>query len=315
MSGMLRKSYDIVSERHGIKGVLKDYGLVIKLMFQYMGRDVEIGLARPYKCDDKGMQEMGLKVLESYMDHLSVDEQLDRKLQLHNWYVDESRIDGVARRCAHGIVSGHKRLPDSIFIHTSTVMDIVIDQEAEEAVITTQNSKYHCPLSSCLWHKQDRTPEILPEYEWVKENYEERGDTPPIEDDKVLLVLSNYDEYYFNSLYYKPAGAQEKQQFVAYPHTGLVQDSFLINNEDESVDIRYFPHFQNIEFYVADTDGKPFFIENIGDVSLYVKAWCGLLRLEPGERKEVSKANVETEKPFLPDGDLYPAGVPEEETS
>ena len=33
------------------------------------------------------------------------------------------------------------------------------------------------------------------------------------------------------------------------------------------------------------------------------------IKLNPGERKEVTKENAEAETPSLPNGDLYPAGI------
>ena len=137
----------------------------------------------------------------------------------------------------------------------------------------------------------------------------ERRLYPSIEPGKVLLVLADFREYYFDSLYYIPEGADERAEYRAYPHIGSFQDSFLIEAEDEPINLRYFPHYQNIEFYAQYTDGKPLFIENIGGTTLYAKASCGVLRLEPGERKEVTKDNAEKDYIVLPGGDLYPAGI------
>ena len=75
------------------------------------------------------------------------------------------------------------------------------------------------------------------------------------------------------------------------------------------MDLRYFPHYQNIEFYDMDTQGRPLYIENVGDSVLYVVTFVGTIRLAPGDRKLVSEENVEKKTPMLPDGDLYPAGI------
>jgi len=87
------------------------------------------------------------------------------------------------------------------------------------------------------------------------------------------------------------------------------QDSFLIGTKNHEIDLRYFPHYQNIEFYSEDTDDKPWYIENIGDVTLFAKTSKGLIKLLPGECKEVCSENAEAEKPVLATGDLYPAGI------
>lgn len=211
-------------------------------------------------------------------------------------------------KMAHGVVSGHNSIQDATYIDTSAVLEIILDKEKEVVLIKTKNSDYQCPLEYCNWRKQDKTPEILTDYEWIREKYKGKIQYPTIEDDKVLLVLSNFDEYYFHSLYYKPSEAQENLEFYGYPHTGMFQDSYLIVCEEGGIEIRYYPHYQNIEFYLVITDGKPLFIENIGDIVLYVKSFIGVLRLDPGERKELKKENVEKKKIVLPGGDLYPAG-------
>ena len=57
---------------------------------------------------------------------------------------------------------------------------------------------------------------------------------------------------------------------------------------------------------------KPLFLENIGDVTIYAKTRCGTIKLDPGDRKEVTEENAEDISPALPDGDLYPAGIIEQ---
>lgn len=208
-------------------------------------------------------------------------------------------------KVAHGIVSGHKKLEDSIFIHTSEVKNIEIDKENSEAIIKTRNSEYHCPLEYCLWRKQDKYPKLIPEYEWIKANYLGKILYPEIEADKVLLVLSNFCEYYFHSLYYKPSGVAERLPFCGDPHIGMFQDSYLISCEGADIDLRYFPCLESVHFYMEVTDGKPLYIENIGDIVLYARTSKGRIRLNPGERKEVTRENAE--KTELHSDDLYPA--------
>lgn len=123
--------------------------------------------------------------------------------------------------------------------------------------------------------------------------------------------MSNFDNYYFHSLFYIPENStsDELVEAMGYSHIGMFQDSYLIQAPGARIDIRYFPHYQNIEFYASDTDDRPLYLENIGDVVLYVTTSCGRIRLEPGARKMVCKENAEKDKTKLPNGDLYPAGV------
>jgi len=229
-----------------------------------------------------------------------------RRLMLHHWYLDDICFDDKTV-IAHGIVTGHTRLQDSCMIHTSEVKKVVVNYERKEAEIHTRNSIYYCPFEYCDFQKQDKFPHIIANYEEIKNNYEGKKKCPTIEAGKVLLIISNFSEYYFESLYYLPEGESEAAEYCAYPHIGTFQDSYLIRTENNHVDLRYFPHFENIEFYIEHTNGLPMFIENIGDSVLYAKCSCGILRLEPGERKEVLKENTEKDDILLPGGDLYPA--------
>ena len=252
---------------------------------------------------------LALKVADRISEEIKIVGQM-RNSHLRYWYVDGELNSSCWM--AHGIVTGHPKLEDATFIHTSTINNILIDKENGEAVIKTRNTEYHCPLEYCRWDEQEEHPDSIPEYEWIKENFENKIHYPSIEDEKVLLVISNFNEYYFNSLYYKPNAAGEKLSYKGVPHIGMFQDSFLIRSEDSSIDLRYFPHFENIEFYLEHTDGKRFYIQNIGDCTLYARTSKGYIKLNPGERKEVSEDNAEAEEPVLHMGDLYSALIIDE---
>ncbi len=307
---MLKKEIPVYSEKYEINGVIRDYGFVTKLFFKYEGKEIEMGIHRN-PMGNISFEDMGRDIIESYVANL-VSGRDGRKLQLHYWYIGEHEYgDGNRYRIAHGIVTGHKKLMDTTDMHSSEVKAIHIDQTEGELVVTTRNSAYHCPLTYCRFKKQDEYPDIIPDYEILKKKYQGTMVYPTIEPGKVLLVLANFSDYYFHSLYYIPIDSEsgEPLEYTGWPHVGMLQDSYLINTEDYRVDIRYFPHFQNIEFYSEDTDECPFFIENIGDIVLYARTHVGIIRLEPGERKEVIEDNAEGEKPILSDGDLYPAGI------
>lgn len=310
MTGFDKKVYKIYSNKYKVKGQILDYGFVIKLQFLYGDKQREIALSRPFP-DGSGdeLTKLGAQTIDSYIENLENDE--NRKLMLHYWYVDENSDDSTGEKFirTHGVVTGHERLADANWINTSEILSVEVDRYTGEALIHTRNSLYHCPLAYCDYDKQDKFPLLIPDYEAIKEEYMAKRECPTIEVGKVLLTLSNFDEYYFNSLYYLPEGACERAEYRAFAHIGTFQDSYLIQVEGQPIDIRYFPHFQNIEFYSQDTDGKPFYLENIGDVPLYAKTFAGTISLKPGERKEVTEENTETDVPVLPKGDLYPARI------
>lgn len=239
----------------------------------------------------------------------SLYQNTERKTMLYNWYMEEINHNGEEYAIMHGVVTGHTRLMDSIFINTTKIKSYTINYADSELIVETQNTTYHCPLAYCLFAKQDLVKNQIPDYEKIKQEYLNKinEELPTIEDGNVLLVLSNHNEYYFNSLYYKPKGADEKVSYSSFAHIGMFQDSFLIRSHEINIDLRYFPHYMNIDFYQQCTDNLPFYIENIGDIVLYCNTFSGLIKLNPGERKKVSEENAEKEKIDLPDGDLYPA--------
>ncbi len=309
VKSMLKEEIEVYSEKYDIRGVIRDYGVVTKLFFTHEGKEIVMGIRRNVLKKEK-FEEIGRDLIDTYVTNLAYHAE-GRKLELHYWYVSDEEYHGERFRIGHGIVTGHKKLADSIDMYTSSVEGIQIDEEEGEAVLTTRNSVYHCPLSYCRFGRQDRYPDIIPDYERLKEKYRDAKELPTIEPGKVLLVLADFCEYYFHSLYYVPEDSEdgEAQEYSGSPHIGTFQDSYLVDSDDDRVDLRYFPHYKNIEFYSEFTDDRPLFLENIGGSVLYARTSVGTIKLAPGERKEVKKENAEDDTPALPDGDLYPAGI------
>ena len=77
--------------------------------------------------------------------------------------------------------------------------------------------------------------------------------------------------------------------------------------ENENILIEILNYNDGCVFTVTKVDSN--FIENIGNSTLYAEAEEGTYCFLPGERKEIIKENAEKEKPVLPGGDLYPAGI------
>lgn len=238
--------------------------------------------------------------------------------RLYRWHIEEHKNDtGEKKLKLHGNVTGHPRFMDSARIHTSKLQEYYVDWEKGELYARTRNTEYRCFLEHWDFDRQEKTQvygeqgerlrEYLPEYDKVRVLYYDRYPDPEIEPGKVLLVLADYEEYYFHSLYYVPQEGKKRSNYTGYPHVGTFQDSYLITTQDYRIDLRYFPHEGNIEFYMEQTEGCPWFIENIGTKTLYARTSVGVLKLQAGERKAVCRENTEKEPPVLHGGDLYPA--------
>lgn len=300
------KHIKVHSNKYNIDGEIQDAGMVITLSFFYKNREITIGLEQGITVFDT-YENLGERMINTYIENLQKQEG-NAKVMLYHWYMDENEHEGHKYKVLHGNVTGHKRLSDSTFIHTSPIVSYEINRDTGEFIAQTLNTLYHCPLRYMRFGKQkEKDPEkkMFPDIEQIKEQYEREVDDPEIEPGNVLLVLSNFDEYYFHSLYYKADEKTERESFRVYPHVGMFQDSFLI--QSESIDLRYFPHYRNIEFYSEDTKRLPWYVENIGDTVLYCDTSVGQIRLDPHTRKQVCKENVENKEVALPGGDSYPA--------
>ena len=294
------KTINVISPRYHQVGVVCNNGITRTLFFMDGDKEINMGIESDL---GRSYDELAGELIDAYFDKKKNGQEKPDKVSLHYWYF--RRVDnGVI---ANGIVSGHPKLTDSMFINTSLVMDIKMGEG--ELLVQTMNTLYHLPLEYCNFRKQDNDPDVLEGYEKIKEEYQGKIVDPTIEDDKFLLVISNFDDYYCHSAYYKGSAENEPREFNTYAHVSMTQDSYLIHDSRYEIDVRYFPHYGNIEFYSERTGEAPFFVENIGTETLYVKAHCGIIRLDPGDRKEVCKDNTEDNTPPLARGDLYPAGV------
>lgn len=300
--GFEKKIIEVYSEKYDLNGVIEDYGVVSNLIFTYNGEKVSMSISLSPLFEELP-EEIGRKVMECYVEKMASHN--ERKLQLHYWFIKKVG-DGLV---CNGVVTGHKKLADATYIHTSAIQSFWID--GDELIIKTRNSTYHCPLEYCRFDEQDHYSDVIPDYEGIKAKYKDAMKYPSIEKGKVLLVLADFAKYYFHSLYYVPEDSTDdaKIEYRSWPHIGTFKDSFLIGSSDGRIDLRYFPHFRNIEFYSEMTANSPLYIENIGSTVLYAKTHAGTIKLDPGDRKEVTEKSAETEKVVLPDGDLYPAGI------
>lgn len=101
----------------------------------------------------------------------SLYQNTERKTMLYNWYMEEINHNGEEYAIMHGVVTGHKRLMDSIFINTTKIKSYTINYADSELIVETQNTTYHCPLAYCLFAKQDLVKNQIPDYEKIKQEY------------------------------------------------------------------------------------------------------------------------------------------------
>ena len=96
------KVINITSDKYHVTGTLEDYGLVIRLHFDYHGVSRTIGISRPLT---ESLAEKGLEIMEAAIEQLSET----GKVALHYWYIDQHN----EKLIAHGLVTGHSRVEDT----------------------------------------------------------------------------------------------------------------------------------------------------------------------------------------------------------
>lgn len=229
--------------------------------------------------------------------------------RLYNWYFREyiSR-DGTTKMIAKGVVTGHERLLDATFIHTSTVKSVEV--YGDDVIIQTKNTRYECSMKEANYNKAEITKKVIPNLDTYEEKYANQDkNLVPFSgsDDETLMIIGNNREYYFDSLYAKRG---EKEIYIDYPHVhvGLVQDSVLVMEDDygdDAIDYRYFPYKgRHIEFYSANPERK-LYIKNCGDMEMYVSFHGDKYKIEAGETKLLMEENAEKNPPKLSHIDLH----------
>lgn len=231
-------------------------------------------------------------------------------VHLYQWFLKKhEKADGQVFFIAGGNVTGHPEIMDTTYINTSPMVGYEILEGSEEIVIHTRNSNYYCSMADCDFEVAD-TYEAIPEWVQLSEQYKDAEKLYEVPEQSALIVYSDHCEYFFEY-----AAVKMKEELVPLSmmvQEGTVQESVVINGDgtvmEGYVDIAYFPHYRHMEYYSCYIGGVDIYIENAGDNTIYSTFDIGVIKLEPGERKLVSKDNVENREnvPELHKGTLYP---------
>lgn len=297
------ESINITSEKCGVTGRIDDYGHVIKLIFTYNSLERTIGITRPL---EGSLAEKGLKTMETAIERLIGT---TKDVFLSKWYLATENNTVTV----HGKLTSCPGYTDISQIYDTSVLNTELDSEKNEMIISVRDAVFRCPMRYCHFKMQDNEPYLIKDYEKLKTQHLNKSRNPEIEQGKVLLVLSDFDEYYFHSLCARYDNGCIKEYYSS-PNIGNYQGNYQtvygIETYDTAIVLRYYPHFGNIEFYFADTDNLPLYAENIGTRDLYIRLNGMIFCVKPDERKELVIENSEKYTHYvLPDGDLYPTGT------
>lgn len=218
---------------------------------------------------------------------------------LTNWYIN-MMTDKEGNECciAHGVVTGHKRLKDNNYSHTSKITEMKYDGDVELRFNTKSGSEYVVNL-------RDMNMRYLNDLDIVCDRF----NMPSEVVDKCLCIMRNVDEEYrklsdellgLQELYinlhkekviYKDINGRLYNIDIKY-HSGMFQDSILfVGGESCEVDFRYFPSSfcaNYIQPYSWSKNIKSIFIDNKGSQdAVYIDLTEHQLKCEPDSSLKV----------------------------
>lgn len=232
---------------------------------------------------------------------------------LYDWYisrhpVDSNHIPKLEKRdyigkkdCFYVLHGSIEKGFDPFGQHrrrTSAVKEMEYLENDRILRIHTQNSIYDCPLDDCRRRRQEPF-EVLPDpVRAIAEAKLHPIVFGPTEANTILLAFDESgNDFNFVDAAYNRDGYILRLE--ACSHIGTYTDSFLITDDFDSpmkIDIRYYPAAsrdgQFIEFYSFDTDGLTAYLYNVGNKPLSFLTFEGIIDLNPGEKKRVSKESV-----------------------
>lgn len=167
---------------------------------------------------------------------------------LKNWYLNV--VDG--EYCiAHGIVTGHHRLPDGMDIHTSWLEEVSYDAEVDQVRLRTHSGTlYEMNISDIRLSRIELTQDVFGKYglptdrlaEGVRLQAEERRGyiekIKQVSDSQILFCEFTGTEC-IGACFKDKSGKVHDIEIT--PHIGMFVDSYLVTDwENGLVDFRYF---------------------------------------------------------------------------
>lgn len=241
-----------------------------------------------------------------------------RPTRLYNWHIRlAAGENGITHYYAEGNVIDHPWCVNSERIVTKALRRYQMNAECDEVLLYTDATEYHCPISECTFYNMDAIMAFLPE---MKMHLNRKKKLPPekprLDNDSILMVLSDHYGYFFEGLYVKYDGKIYSVTDLD-AHAGMMADSCpvkicgLPGKEDiefSNVEMCYYPHSYYLDFYLWNDYGLPVWFENRGEYTIHCKTPYGLMGVDSGKRVRICKDNSIEEDAipyFLDKGRLY----------
>lgn len=190
---------------------------------------------------------------------------------------------------AQGNVMNSPKFPDGIHIHTSPIKRLEWVAVEELLRVHTVNSIYDCAVKDCRFSRQGIL-EVFPEP--IQTILLGRPQRKPPKENSILLIFDDVGERIVAGLINREGNQSELEIDV---HLGMFTDTVLLQdgiwNGTETIDIRFYvpanDFCMEVEFYSFYTAELPVFLHNASERRLTFNTPCGLIDINPGDRKQV----------------------------
>ena len=218
-------------------------------------------------------------------------------MKLTEWSLTEDFWGNVQ---AHGYVTGHHRLAEGDWIHTSKVLSIESSEvQGSIKMHTYSGSLYELSVVDIDISAAEKTSELAQKMglsenvcqeiiHCGKEKVEDlrRSVSEQIKERELYLTFRGVN---VKNAFWKSASGECREVGISC-HVGMIQDSMLIrDSKDRELDFRYFPGWGEIRPYAWSNGLEAVWIDNQSDVDFIFRTETESITCPGGEKIRIEK--------------------------
>ena len=231
-------------------------------------------------------------------------------IYLTKWEINEAIGKNENFYYANGIVSGHPRLVDGTYIHTSKVVSITFYETDNKLIMRTYSgSEYEMNLADICLDNYKSTAKWLKKFDVKLPSYDECKSLADRIESEVIKsmnkILKDGELYlkmkgvFVQKAYWKKT---EIRTIDVREHIGMFQDSYLVTDwEKHEVDFRYFDELFGIRPYHFSDGLNAILIDNIGSSEFGFTSGEYHVSCKPGEITRIESEHFNGEGLVSPD--------------
>lgn len=231
-------------------------------------------------------------------------------IKLAKWTITKEQHKKENYFLAWGNVTGHQRLVDGTYIHTSKIMKLEYDASTTKLIMTTYSkNEYELLINEMDMERYEETVDNLKEFHVTIPSYDECNtiiqETEKEQMTHIEEILKDGELYlkvkgsYVSRAFWKKDMVRE---IKVSAHIGMFQDSYLITDwEKGEVDFRYFDALFGIRPYHYSDGLNAILIENCGAQDITFTEGMESIICKTGEVTRIESDFFRTEGLFSPD--------------